>query len=278
MSRIVSLLKLPRSGEVSTVDFYLTGKVILVTGGASGIGLSVSQSAGRQGMLVAVLDISRAAVDYACDDLRASGVICVGVVADVSDTNEVSAAVEAVERDLGAIDHLVACAGISQNSTVVDMTDEEWDRIIAVNQRGVFVVSREVGRRMVKRGSGSVVVIGSTDSFGGHVRHSAYAASKHAVAGFAKSAAIEWGPSNVRINVVAPGGVDTPLVRSVFPDDAMIEQKLLYNVPLRRLSQPSEQSSAVLFLLSDAASYITGAVLGVDGGLTTGYFYNHENA
>ncbi|MDI9953275.1 SDR family NAD(P)-dependent oxidoreductase [Rhodococcus sp. IEGM 1305] len=257
------------------MKFDLEGKAILITGGASGIGMAVSRAAAEQGMSIAVLDVNAEAVESATTELRERGVQCHGLTVDVSDSAAVAWAVEAAETQLGSLAGMVACAGVSQNTPVVDMPDEEWDRVVNVNLRGVFATSREVGRRMVERQRGSIVIIGSTDSIGGHLNHSAYAATKHAVAGFAKSAAIEWGRAGVRVNVVAPGGVDTPLLRRAH-DDASITRRLLYNVPLGRLSQPEEQASACMFLLSDAASYVSGTTLCVDGGLTTGFFYNDQ--
>ena len=258
------------------MKFDLENKVVLVTGGASGIGLAVSRAAAAQGMAVAVMDVNGEAVEQTCEELTTQGAACHGLTVDVTDSAAVRNAVEQAEKKLGLLHGLVACAGITQDSPVVDMTDEEWDRLIAVNLRGVFAVTREVGRRLTHRRSGSVVLIGSTDSVGGRHNHAAYAASKHGVSGLAKSAAIEWGPSGVRINVVAPGGVDTPLLRRRF-DDESIKSRLLYNVPLGRLSLPAEQANASMFLLSEAASYITGTTLCVDGGLTTGFVYNEQN-
>jgi 3-oxoacyl-[acyl-carrier protein] reductase len=257
------------------MQFDLSGRTVLVTGGASGIGLAVTRAAAAQGMSVAVLDVNAEAVAAVTAELHDKGVPTVGLTVDVADTGQVSQAVAEAENRLGDLEGLVACAGISQNTSVIEMTDTEWDRVVAVNQRGIFAVSREVGRRMVDRRRGSIVLIGSTDSVGGHPNHAAYAATKHAVAGFAKSAAIEWGRAGVRINVVAPGGVDTPLVRRVY-DDVAIARRLTYNVPLGRLSRPEEQANPCMFLLSDAASYVTGATLCVDGGLTTGFFYNDQ--
>ncbi|MCB8913437.1 SDR family oxidoreductase [Rhodococcus rhodochrous] len=257
------------------MNFDLQGRVAVVTGGASGIGLAVSRAAADQDMAVAVLDNNAQAVEAATAELQDRGFKCLGLVVDVTESESVARAVADVEASLGSIDALVACAGISQNTPVVDMSDEEWDRLVAVNQRGVFTVAREIGRRMVARGSGAMVVIGSTDTIGGHINHAAYAATKHAVAGFVQSAAIEWGRAGVRINVVAPGAVDTPLLRTKF-DDETAQRVLLYNVPMGRLSRPAEQANASLFLLSDAASYVTGTTLCVDGGLTTGFFYNDQ--
>ncbi|ALL79236.1 short-chain dehydrogenase (plasmid) [Pseudonocardia sp. EC080610-09] len=253
------------------VDFGLHGRTVLVTGGASGIGRATAGLAAAAGAQVAVLDLNADAVTDAVDELTATGATVAGYPVDVCEEKDVVEAVGRVERELGPIQGVVAAAGVSRPKRAVEMSAREFAETIDVNLVGLFATAAATGTAMLERGSGCFVAIGSTDSLGGHVDRTHYAASKHGVVGLVKSLAIEWGPGGVRANVVAPGVVDTPLLRSVH-DEASIARNFLGKIPAARLARSEDQANAALFLLSDAASYISGAVLPVDGGLTAGYF------
>jgi NAD(P)-dependent dehydrogenase (short-subunit alcohol dehydrogenase family) len=196
---------------------------------------------------------------------------------DVRDGAKAEAAVQRIEKALGPVDGMVASAGVSRPALSQDMTDDEWSFVIDVNLTGLYKSVRPVGKRMIARKSGAIVLIASVDGLGGHAGRSHYSASKHGVAGLAKSLAIEWGRHGVRVNAVAPGVVDTPLLRRNIPTDH-IEEVMLGRVPLCRLSTGEDQANASLFLLSQAAAYITGVLLPVDGGLTAGFFTNWNGA
>lgn len=259
------------------LDFGLRGTVIAVTGGASGIGRATALQAARHGAHVAILDASEEAAGKAADEVRALDVKALPLVLDVRDTQAVDAAVERIENELGSVAGLVASAGVSRPNLSDRMSDEEWSLVIDVNLSGLYKTARAFGRRMLSRNAGSIVLIASVDGFGGHAGRAHYSASKHGVAGLAKSLAIEWGRFGVRVNAVAPGVVDTPLLRANIPTDH-IESVMIGRVPMGRMSTGDDQAKASLFLLSDAASYVTGAVLPVDGGLTAGFFTNWNGA
>jgi NAD(P)-dependent dehydrogenase (short-subunit alcohol dehydrogenase family) len=254
------------------IDFDLADKVLVVTGGASGIGRSMVDLAHRQGMSVAILDVNGEAAHHVAAELS-DGAPALGVAVDVRDRAAVQAAVSEIETTLGPVHGAVTCAGISRPAPPESMTDDEWSSVMDINVTGTFNVVRAVGARMVERGTGSIVMVGSTNSFGGHSQRANYTASKHAILGLVRSIAIDWARRGVRVNAVAPGVVDTPLLRNT-NSEQMLRETFFVRIPMARPSLPEEQAKAALFLLSDAASYVTGAVLPVDGGLTSGYF-NH---
>lgn len=248
-------------------DYGLVDRVILVTGGTSGIGYAVADLALRQGARVAIAgsdaDRTRRAVD-ALPGVR-------GYPLDVRDPVAVEAVVHDVEDSIGPLDAVVASAGISKPAPSESMSTSQWNDVLDVNLTGTFHTLRSAGRRMRRRGRGSLVAVGSVNTFGGHVDRANYAASKSGLTGLVKSLSIEWGLDGVRVNAVAPGPVDTPMMWRVL-SQTDIDRTLVSRVPLGRLSTPYEQAAPILFLISDAASFITGAVLPVDGGVTAGFF------
>ncbi|PUA82796.1 SDR family NAD(P)-dependent oxidoreductase [Nocardioides currus] len=255
------------------IDFDLSDKVLVVTGGASGIGRAVVDLAHRQGMAIAILDVDGEAADRAAAELSRSGAPTLARAVDVRDRDAVVSVVAEVESLLGPVHGAVTCAGISRPAPPEDMTDDQWSSVMDVNVTGTFNVVRAVGARMLERGSGSIVTVGSTNSLGGHAHRANYTASKHAILGLVRSIAIDWGRRGVRVNAIAPGVVDTPLLRNT-NSEQMLRDTFFVRIPMARPSLPDEQARVAMFLLSEAASYVTGAVLPVDGGLTSGYF-NH---
>jgi NAD(P)-dependent dehydrogenase (short-subunit alcohol dehydrogenase family) len=254
-------------------DFGLAGKSLIVTGGASGIGRVTAELAAAQGMVVAILDRDGKAVSAAVTDIQQAGGVAAGFVVDVRDRSGVRAAVNTIEKELGPLYGIVACAGIAPLAVAEEETAEQWAAVIDVNLTGTFFCVQAVGERLLSRGRGSVVVIGSSASLGGHTMRAAYVASKHGVSGMVKSLAIDWGRRGVRVNAVAVGSVDAPLLWRNHSEES-VAKNLLVRIPLGRLSTPTEQANACMFLLSDAASYISGVLLPVDGGLTAGYLNN----
>jgi NAD(P)-dependent dehydrogenase (short-subunit alcohol dehydrogenase family) len=255
----------------------LSGRVLVVTGGGSGIGLAVARLASQQGASVAIVDANLEATKAAVEKIERTGARCCTEVFDVQDASKWELALDKFERTLGPIDALVACAGISRPEPAELMSDAIWDSVVGVNLTGAFRTVRAVGRRMIERRRGAIVTIASTDGIGGHAGRSHYCATKHGVVGLTQSCAIEWGRHGIRVNSVAPGPVDTALLRTNLPPDHVAEA-MIDRVPLGRCSTAEEQALVCLFLLSDAASYVNGAVIPVDGGLTAGFFTRWSGA
>jgi NAD(P)-dependent dehydrogenase (short-subunit alcohol dehydrogenase family) len=251
--------------------------VIFITGGGSGIGRAIGIEAARGGAKVAVVDAVAERAEQVAIELRELGAEATAETMDVRDPAACEATVALVEQTLGAIDGMVACAGISPPSAAHVMPDEIWTRCLDVNLSGMFRSVQPVGRRMVERKRGAIVTIASIDGLGGHAGRAHYSASKHGVIGLTRALAIEWGRFGVRVNAVAPGVVDTPLLKANIPPDHL-QYAMVDRNPLGRLCRPQEQAGPTLFLLSDAASYVTGSVMTVDGGSSAGFFTRWNGA
>jgi len=231
-----------------------------VTGGARGIGAAVSRELARAG--------ARVAINYRSGAEAATAVAAeiggIAVQADVADAAQVAALVERVEADIGPLDILVANAGVTRDTLIIRMSDEEWSDVIETNLRGVFNCCRAVARGMLKRRSGSIVTLTSVVGLHGNAGQTNYAASKAGIVGLTKSLAKELGSRGVRVNAVAPGYIETELT-TVLADE--LKQLILDDTPLARLGDPADIAGCVRFLCSDEARFVTGAVVQVDGGL-----------
>jgi len=243
----------------------LHNKVCVITGAAQGIGLATALKFAREGAIVAVCDMRREAVDNAVALCRGLGARAEGYLVDVTDRDAVDAMVVAVRERFGRIDVLVNNAGITKDARLQKMSIEQFDAVIDVNLRGVFHASQAVADTMVAQGSGTILNASSVVGIYGNFGQTNYAASKFGVIGFTKTWSRELGPKGIRVNAVAPGFVETPIL-STIPDkvlDQMREQ-----VPLRRLGRAEEIANVYAFLASDEASYVNGAVIEVSGGMT----------
>jgi 3-oxoacyl-[acyl-carrier protein] reductase len=229
----------------------LKDKICIVTGGAQGIGLATALKFAREGAVVA-----------AC---RAEGARAEGFLVDVTDRAQVDAMVSAVKAQFGRIDVLVNNAGITKDARLQKMTLAQFDAVIDVNLRGVFHCAQAVADTMVAQGSGVILNASSVVGIYGNFGQTNYAASKFGVIGFTKTWSRELGPKGVRVNAVAPGFIETPIL-STIPDKVL--QQMRDDVPLRRLGRPEEIANVYAFLASDEASYINGTVIEVAGGLT----------
>jgi 3-oxoacyl-[acyl-carrier protein] reductase len=231
----------------------LEGKVALVTGGSRGIGAAISRELGAAGANVAVNYRS----DEAAAEEIAGEVGGVAIQADVSVPDEAVALVERVESELGDIDALVNNAGVTRDTLIARMSDDDWETVIETNLRGPFNTCRAVARKMLKRRAGSIVNMSSVVGLHGNPGQANYSASKAGIIGMSKALARELGSRGVRVNVIAPGYIISEEMR----------QLILTNTALGRLGEPEDVARAVRFLCSDEAAFITGEVLLVDGGL-----------
>jgi 3-oxoacyl-[acyl-carrier protein] reductase len=238
----------------------LDGRVALVTGGSRGIGAAICRELARAGAKVAVN--YRSGKDLA-EEVAAEigGFAVAGDVADAAGAQEL---IEQAEEELGDVDVLVNNAGITRDTLIARMSDEDWELVINTNLRGAFNTARAVSRKMLRRRSGAIVNLTSVVGLHGNPGQVNYAASKAGIVGLTKALARELGSRGVRVNAVAPGYIDTALTQ-VLPEPA--RGAILANTPLGRLGEPEDVAAAVRFLCSDEASFVTGEVLLVDGGL-----------
>ena len=243
----------------------LIGKVSLITGAAQGIGLATAKKFAQEGAVVVVCDIHAEAVNAAVAQCQALGAQAEGHTMDVTQRDQVDAVISAVLARHGRIDVLVNNAGITQDARLQNMTQEQFDRVIDVNLRGVFHCAQAVANTMVAQGSGVILNASSVVGIYGNFGQTNYAASKFGVIGFTKTWSRELGPKGVRVNAVAPGFIATPIL-STIPEKVIAE--MAQRVPLRRLGQPEEIANVYAFLASDEASYINGEVIEVSGGMT----------
>jgi 3-oxoacyl-[acyl-carrier protein] reductase len=245
------------------VKIDLSGKVAIVTGGSRGIGLGIAAALYRAGAKVAVLARDGAKAQQAAatfgGDHAARGYAC-----DVSLANQVEATVEAVEQGLGPVAILVNNAGTTRDNLLVRTSEDDWNTVLDTNLKGAFLMTKHVARGMIKRREGRIINITSVVGLGGNKGQANYAASKAGLVGFTKSVAKELASRKVLVNAIAPGFIETELTQGI-PAEA--RQGFIDAIPLRRLGDAADVASAVLFLASDFASYITGQVLVVDGGM-----------
>jgi 2-hydroxycyclohexanecarboxyl-CoA dehydrogenase len=247
----------------------MTPQVVLVTGAARGIGAAIADALAAGGWSVAVGDLDEAgAVATAAALTGAHGVPAVGIGMDIVDLGAVRAAVARVERELGPVEALVNNAGIDVIKPFVESTEDEWDRIIAVNLRGTIGCCRAVLDGMIERQSGRIVSIASDAGRVGSSGEAVYSATKGGVIAFTKTLAREVAGHGIRVNCVSPGPTETALLDQVADYSEKLYSGLARAIPLGRTAEPGDIAPAVAFLVSDGAAYITGQTLSVSGGLT----------
>ena len=243
----------------------LKHKVSIITGAAQGIGLATALKFAEEGATVVVCDLKPEGVDAAVALVRARGAQAMGFALNVTDRAALDLMAAAVKERFGSIDVLVNNAGITKDARLQKMTLEQFDAVIDVNLRGVFQATQAVLHTMVAQGSGVILNASSVVGLYGNFGQTNYAASKFGVIGFTKTWSRELGPKGIRVNAVAPGFVETPILATI-PDKVL--QHMREQVPLRRLGRPEEIANVYAFLASDEASYINGAVVEVSGGMT----------
>jgi len=244
------------------LDF--TGRVALVTGGASGIGFAVAGQLGELGAKVAIADINIDAANAAVERLSTSGVNAMAVKVDVSNPDEAEQMVENTVTRFGKLDILVHSAGIGIERSFLETTPDEWKRLIDIDLSGTFYCAQAAARRMVQAGYGRIVCLASTAGIRGGTGRAAYGAAKGGVIALTKVMAVELAPSGVTANALAPGAIETELVSRMHSDETRLAYRA--GIPMDRYGSPDETAFTAVFLASEQARYVTGHILGVDGG------------
>ncbi len=242
----------------------LMDQVALVTGGARGIGRAIAERLAADGAKIAIVDWADTGEQTAREIEQATGRPAVFVKADISKEADCKAAVSAVEEALGPVDILVNNAGITRDGLALTMTEADWDAVLTVNLKGAFLMSKAVMRGMLKRRRGSMVNISSVVGRHGNPGQANYSAAKAGLLGLTKTLARELASRNIRVNAVAPGYIETEMTAAL---DETARNAIVSQIPLGRIGSPQGVADAVAFLAGDSASFITGAVLAVDGGL-----------
>ncbi len=249
----------------------LTDKTVIVTGGAGGIGSATCRQFAQAGAKVAVFDMNLAAAKQVAEEIKASGGTAAAFACDITDRAAVDAAVAATIESLGPVDVLVNNAGWDIFKPFVKTTPDEWDKLIAINLTGALHMLHAVLPSMVDRNSGRVVTVASDAARGGSSGEAVYSACKGGLVALSKTLAREHARHNITFNVVCPGPTDTALLAGVAEgarDPAKLIDAFRSAIPLGRLGQPDDLAGAIVFFASDAASFITGQVISVSGGLT----------
>ena len=241
----------------------LEGRVALVTGGARGIGRAICEKLASEGATVAMVDIMLDVAEKTAAEFRANGHEAFAVAANVAKFDDAEAAVKAVVEKYGKLDILVNCAGITRDTLMLKMTEQDWDAVIAVNLKGVFNMTKAAIRPMMKARFGRSVNISSVVGRMGNVVQANYAASKAGVLGLTKTPAREFASRNITANAVCPGYIATDMTEKL-PQEA--RDAFLVNIPLKRAGKPADVANVVYFFCSPEADYVTGQVLNCDGG------------
>ena len=245
--------------------FSLEGRVALVTGSAQGLGFTIARGMLDAGAKVVLSDVSAAALEKAKAALAAEGLEVAAYVFDISDEAQVSAAVAAIEEEVGPIDILVNNAGIHKRNLLIDMPVENWRKVIDVNLSGAFIVGRAVARGMIARQYGKIINIASINAMMVRPNIGNYCAAKGGIVTLTKSMATEWGEYNVNVNAIGPGYFLTDLTRPL-SEDAEFDAWVKSEVPLRRWGDPKDLVGLAVMLASPASDYISGQTIYVDGG------------
>ncbi|MBI4026991.1 MAG: SDR family oxidoreductase [Verrucomicrobia bacterium] len=252
----------------------LQNRIALITGAASGIGRATAELFAAEGARVVVADLDDAGASETVQRITQAGNKAIAVHADVSNAAQVEAAVARTIEAYGRIDILHNNAAMFLAKFLEDMSETEWDRLMAVNLKSIFLGVKHVVPHMKRQGGGCILNTASVESFLGQPMSAAYVASKGAVALLTKSLALDYARFNIRVNCIAPGAVETPMMWkaiNAFPDPAAVEKLERAHVPIGRFLRPEEIAQAALYLASDAAAGVTGTALVVDGGYLAGY-------
>lgn len=243
----------------------LKGKIALVTGGTRGIGREIALGLAYEGANIAITYTSNEEKALAVvEEIKATGVNAIAVKSNVVDNDQVLNMVKEVEGQLGTIDILVNNAGITKDNLIIRMSEEDWDSVLDVNLKGVFLCTKAVTRAMMKKRYGKIINISSVVGVGGNAGQGNYSASKAGVIGFTKSMAKELASRGIRVNAIAPGFIQTDMT-DVLKEE--VKEVMISNIPLNSFGQPKDIANLVVFLASEKSDYITGQVIKVDGGM-----------
>lgn len=247
----------------------LQNKIAIVTGGGSGIGRGIALAYAREGADIVVADQNLAGAQETVAAVQAAGRRGLAVRTDVSSPEQVTAMVAAAKETFGRIDVLVNVAGIIYPVSLLDTTVEQWDRTMNVNLRGNFLCLQAVARVMVAQGRGKIINISSILGFTARPNRGAYCASKAGISILTRVAALELGPLGLHVNAIAPGSIETPMVKAAPSAPEELARKIAA-IPLQRRGEPTDLTGPAVFLASDESDYMTGTIVTVDGGLTAG--------
>jgi 3-oxoacyl-[acyl-carrier protein] reductase len=249
----------------SRISTSLANQTALVTGAARGLGRCIAQSLAAAGAKVACIDVNEESLAETVASIRAAGGTAEPLACDVTQSDRVGEVVDKVVEMWGGLNILVNNAGVTRDNVLVRMKDEQWDLVLNINLRGTFLFTRAAARPMMKARQGRIINVASVSGLMGNPGQVNYSASKAGVIGLTRTVACELASRNITVNAVAPGFIRTDMTAKL--GDEIIQQ-VLKEIPLGRMGEPQDVADAVLFLASDAASFITGHILTIDGGLT----------
>jgi NAD(P)-dependent dehydrogenase (short-subunit alcohol dehydrogenase family) len=251
----------------------LQGRIALLTGGSSGIGRATALLFAREGAAVSIVDLDKAGAQAVVQSIVSFGGSAVFIHCDVTKSEDCKRAAGQTVNELGGLDILFNCAGIIHRASVPETSEKDWDRVMSINAKSIFLLSKYAIPIMARTGGGVIINVASGWGLAGGRKAAAYCASKGAVVQLTKAMALDHGEQNIRVNCICPGDVDTPLIREEAKQLGESFDKFMKEAsqrPLRRIGKPEEVAQAALYLASDASSYVTGASLVVDGGGTAG--------
>ena len=245
-------------------QFNLAGKVAIVTGASRGLGAGMAIGLAEAGADLVVV-ASSARLQETVDKIKALGRRCLGIQADLIDTKVIPQIIDATLKEYGRIDILINCAGIIRRAPAIEFSEKDWDDVIQINQKATFFMCQAAAREMVKQKKGKIINIASLLSFQGGIIVPSYTASKSAVAGLTKALANEWAPLGINVNAIAPGYMATEMTEAL-QKSADRAPAILARIPAGRWGTPEDMKGLAVFLASDAAEYLQGQVIAVDGG------------